>query len=52
MTEAAGRINRLNTPFKELYYYHFRCNSPIDIAVKRALLLKQTFNERIFLKGV
>ena len=52
MTQAAGRINRLNTPFKDLYYYHFRCNSPIDIAVKRALLLKQTFNERIFLKGV
>ena len=50
--QSSGRIDRMNTPYKELYYYHFRCNSPIDIAVKRALLLKQTFNERIFLKGV
>jgi hypothetical protein len=52
MTQAAGRIDRLNTPFKDLYYYHFRCGSPIDIAVKRALLLKRTFNEKIFLKGI
>lgn len=52
MTQAAGRIDRLNTPFKELYYYHLRCNSNIDIAINRALLLKKSFNERIFLKGV
>ena len=52
MTQAAGRIDRLNTPFKDLYYYHFRCGSQIDIAVKRALLLKRTFNEKIFLKGI
>lgn len=52
MTQAAGRIDRLNTSFKDLYYYHFVCNSNIDIAVKRALVMKQTFNERIFMKGV
>lgn len=51
MTQAAGRIDRLNTSYTDLYYYHFRCNSNIDIAVKRALVMKQTFNERIFLKG-
>lgn len=49
--QAAGRIDRLNTPFKELYYYYFRCMSPIDIAIRRALKLKRTFNERIFMKG-
>lgn len=51
MTQASGRIDRLNTPFKDLYYYHFRCNSPIDIAVKRALLLKRNFNEAIFIRN-
>ena len=50
--QAAGRIDRLNTPFKELYYYYFRSMSPIDIAIRRALKLKQTFNEKIFMKGV
>ena len=50
--QAAGRIDRLNTPFKELFYYHFRCMSPIDIAIRRALKLKQTFNEKIFMKGI
>lgn len=50
--QAAGRIDRLNTPFKELYYYYFRCMSPIDIAIRRALKLKQNFNEKIFMRGV
>jgi superfamily II DNA or RNA helicase len=50
--QAAGRIDRLNTPFKDLYYYHLRSASPIDIAIKRALNQKRTFNEKIFMKGV
>ena len=50
--QAAGRIDRLNTPFKELYYYYFRCMSPIDVAIRRALKLKQNFNEKIFMRGV
>ena len=50
--QAAGRIDRLNTPFKELYYYHFKCKSPIDIAITRALTQKRTFNEKIFMRGV
>lgn len=52
MEQAAGRIDRANTPFKDLYYYHFRCPSPIDIAIKRALDSKGKFNEKMFLKGV
>ena len=50
--QACGRIDRVTTPFKDLYYYCFRCMSPIDIGIKRALKLKQNFNEKIFMKGV
>ena len=50
--QSSGRIDRMNTPYKALYYYHFRCTSPIDLAIHRALKLKQSFNEKIFMKGV
>lgn len=44
MVQAAGRIDRLNTPFRDLYYYHIRSNSIIDIAIKNALKKKRNFN--------
>ena len=47
-TQAAGRIDRLNTPFTDLYYYHFKSRSPIDLAISRALKEKKKFNERKF----
>lgn len=50
MTEQAeGRIDRRNTPYKDLYYYIFKSASPIDIAIWRALCKKKNFNERSFL---
>lgn len=52
MEQASGRIDRANTPFTDLYYYHLRCHSPIDMAIKRALDTKGKFNEKLFLKGV
>ncbi len=45
MQQSAGRIDRLNTPFSNLYYYHLKSYAPIDIAIARALKEKKTFNE-------
>lgn len=48
MIQAAGRIDRLNTPFADLYYYHLKSHAPIDLAIGRALSEKKKFNERAF----
>ena len=50
MTQAAGRIDRLNTPFKDLYYYHLCSRSGIDLAISKALDGKKKFNERKWTK--
>lgn len=50
MQQASGRIDRLNTPYKDLYYYHIRSSAPIDLAIKRALDNKKDFNESRFIK--
>ena len=46
MTQAAGRIDRLNTKFIDLYYYHLKSRSGIDLAISRALREKKKFNEQ------
>ena len=48
MVQSAGRIDRLNTPFKDLYYFHLLSHSPIDMAIRQALDRKEDFNERTF----
>lgn len=45
MQQASGRIDRLNTPFTDLYYYHLKSRSGIDLAISRALKEKKNFNE-------
>jgi hypothetical protein len=50
MTQAAGRIDRLTTEFKDLYYYHLRSKAPIDRAIERCLLRKKDFNDSSYFK--
>lgn len=50
MQQSAGRIDRLNTPFTDLYYYHLKTRSGIDLAISRALANKKKFNETGWVK--
>lgn len=50
VTQAAGRIDRLNTRFVDLYYYHFKSKSSIDLAISKAINEKRQFNESRFIK--
>lgn len=45
MEQASGRIDRRNTPFVDLYYYHLKSKAPIDLAIARAIRDKKLFNE-------
>lgn len=50
MQQSAGRIDRLNTPYKDLYYYHLKTRSGIDLAISKALASKKKFNESRWVK--
>ena len=49
--QAAGRINRRNTPYIDLYYYHFKSKASIDRGISRALEAKKQFNITAFTKN-
>ena len=52
LEQSMGRIDRLNTPYKDLYYYHFKSVAPIDIAIARALKNKKKFNETRYVSSL
>nr|DAT82344.1 MAG TPA: Chromatin remodeling complex ATPase [Caudoviricetes sp.] len=48
LEQAEGRIDRINTPYTDLWYYYFKSESGIDSAISKAVAEKATFNEHIF----
>ncbi|MDR1753992.1 MAG: hypothetical protein LBR74_03685 [Eubacterium sp.] len=50
MKQAAGRTDRLNTPFTDLYYYHLKSRSGIDLSITKTLKSKKDFNEGKYIK--
>ena len=46
--QTEGRIDRLNTPFRDLYYYYLMSSSPIDLAIRKCLKMKKDFNVKGF----
>lgn len=50
MEQCEGRIDRLNTPFKDLEYYYLESNAPIDRDIRRAVKNKKDFNATLWLR--
>lgn len=49
MMQAAGRIDRSDTPFTDLYFYRLKSNSPIDNSISLTLKRKKNFNESAYI---
>lgn len=52
MEQASGRIDRMNTTYTDLYYYHLKSRSPIDASISKALNKKKKFNESKFVDSL
>ncbi len=50
--QSKGRIDRLNTPFTDLYYFVLRSNSRVDQAIWKSLMQKKNFNARVYTKDM
>jgi hypothetical protein len=46
--QAHGRIDRIDTPYKDLYYYTLRSKAAIDWAIWRSLKSKKSFQTKHF----
>lgn len=45
LKQSCGRIDRINTRFVDLYYYHLKSHAGIDVAIGKAVSNKKKFNE-------
>lgn len=50
--QAKGRIDRLNTPYTDLYYYILKSNSLTDKGIMRSILEKKNFNEKDLVRSL
>ncbi|MDD3288129.1 MAG: DEAD/DEAH box helicase family protein [Alphaproteobacteria bacterium] len=51
LVQSAGRIDRMNTSFMHLYYYHLISGAPIEAAIQTSLTHKENFNEKRWLQN-
>lgn len=52
LQQAKGRIDRINTKFIDLYYYHLKSRSGIDLGISKALAKKKKFNEGKYIGSI
>lgn len=52
LVQSAGRIDRRNSPYDILYYYHLKSHAAIDLAIARAVNGKKEFNEKGFVMSL
>ena len=48
LEQSCGRIDRINTPYTDLYYFHIFSDAPIDHTIRKCVKRKKVFNEKAF----